>query len=152
MKVYLNFNAIIFFLLIGFFNAGCQGEMKEQSESETAAENTETIDNNAPQRLPQINDGPEMPHCAAAMRGIESMLALVDKARKNPEATGLKELLEMEYESILQRCPDSNPAYQALHAYLPALKELIDEMSDPAAAASLEALESYLLQYYELFG
>lgn len=152
MKFQNILNILILSLLIATFSAGCQNNASEQAETEATSTSAESTDEQAPKRLPQLSDDPEMPHCAAAMRGIESMLALVDKARKNPEATGLKELLQMEYESILKRCPDSNPAYQSLHAYLPALKELIDELSDPAEASSLEILEGYLLQYYELFG
>ncbi|TVR41035.1 MAG: hypothetical protein EA392_02640 [Cryomorphaceae bacterium] len=97
------------------------------------------------------NNGILQPPCPEAERGLETMIALIDKWKKIPEAEGLQELLAMELKELKKNCPDSEERNAGLHRFIAPLDGMLKEMGNPASMESMSKVQLHLLGYYEEF-
>ncbi len=98
-----------------------------------------------------VNDTSLQVPCPEAERGLETMIALIDKWKKNPEFEGLRELLQMELQELKKNCPESEERNAPIHRFIAPLDGMLKEMGDPASMESMNKVQLHLLGYYEEF-
>ena len=85
--------------------------------------------------------------------GIHYMLDLVKKgeSENSIDYKALKENLDKEFNTILEKCTMTGESHDQLHVYLLPLKAKFDKLNSNSNKEEVEDIKNYLLTYHDYF-
>lgn len=85
--------------------------------------------------------------------GIHHMLDLVKKgeSENSIDYKALKENLDKEFNTVLEKCTMTGESHDQLHVYLLPLKAKFDKLNSNSNKEEVEDIKNYLLTYHDYF-
>lgn len=138
-------------LVLALFIAGCSN-----ADPSTSSEVTEVVqddDHHGEIGEVELDNGEKWKANLETNEGVKKMLALVneEKSKESPDYLTLKENLDKEFMTVLEKCTMTGESHDQLHNYLLPLKARVDQLQSNSERHEIEDLDDYLLTYQNYF-